>query len=205
MSKKNKRSIHVYCEEEIAYLREISPGRSNKEITRMFNEKFNLNLGEKAIATTRKRYGIKTGNDGRFKKGNVPWNKGKKGVNIGGKETQFKKGHIPANHRPVGSERITIDGYIEIKVAEPNKWRPKHQVIWEKHNGPIPDGHVVIFGDGNKQNLSIDNLILVSRKQLLGLNRYNLIQNHADLTKIATRIVDLKYKISERENQVRRN
>jgi len=33
-----------YTKEHIEYLREITPGRTNKEITKMFNEKFNLNI-----------------------------------------------------------------------------------------------------------------------------------------------------------------
>ena len=32
------------------------------------------------------------------------------------KATRFKKGDKPGNHRKVGSERITVDGYIEIKT-----------------------------------------------------------------------------------------
>ncbi len=72
--------MHFYTTKEIEYLRKITPGKSNREITRMFNKKFGLDIGEKAIAATRKRYEIKTGSDGRFKKGRTPWNKGKKGV-----------------------------------------------------------------------------------------------------------------------------
>ncbi len=33
----------------------------------------------------------------------------------------FAKGNVPPNHRPVGSERISKDGYIEVKVAEPKQ------------------------------------------------------------------------------------
>lgn len=54
-----------------------------------------------------------------------------------------------------------------------------------------------MFGDGDKNNLNINNLILVSRKQLLGLNRYNLIQDDIEFTRTAINIVDLRYKISE--------
>ena len=44
----------------------------------------------------------------------------------------FAKGNVPPNHRPVGSERISKDGYIEVKVAEPNKWRLKQRVVYEE-------------------------------------------------------------------------
>lgn len=189
-----------YTEEQIEYLREITPGRWNKEITQMFNDKFNTNRSEGAIRGARLRNGIHTGFNGAFPKGSTPWNKGKRGF-MGANATSFKKGEKPPNWVPIGTERTTIDGYPETKVQDgkgQKNWRGKHIVTWEKENGPLPKGHVIIFGDGDKDNLDIDNLICVTRKQLLGLNRHDLIQNDAELTKVGVNIVDLSYKISER-------
>ncbi|MEN6487843.1 MAG: HNH endonuclease [Smithella sp.] len=65
--------------------------------------------------------------------------------------TQFKKGNKPANWVPIGTERTNRDGYVEVKIADGrlNKnWKAKHIFIWETANGPVPKGHVVIFGDG---------------------------------------------------------
>ena len=102
----------------------------------------------------------------RFKKGSVPPNKGKKmspEVYEKVKETMFKKGNSPVNHREVGSERINVDGYIEIKVAEPNRWRLKHRFIWEQVNGEIPKGYNVQFKNHNRQDCRIENLYLICR------------------------------------------
>ena len=142
------------------------------------------------------RYKLNTGFNGQFQKGNIPANKGTKGLSRANK-TSFKKGCRPSNYREVGSERVTKDGYIEIKVG-PKEWKFKHQVIWEKYNGNIPRGHVVIFGDGNKENLDINNLILVTRKQLFILNRHALIKNDIELTKVAVNIAKVQEKINER-------
>ena len=79
----------------------------------------------------------------RFQNGSVPLNKGKKvspEIYAKMQPTMFKKGQTPVNHRDVGSERVNVDGYLEIKVAEPNRWRLKHRVIWEQVNGAIPKG-----------------------------------------------------------------
>ena len=191
--------MHFYSEEEIEYLIKVSSGRPNKEITRMFNEKFKLNISKKAISGTRKRHGIKNGLDGSFKKGHVPHNKGKKGISYEGmKPTQFKKDNKPHNYKPVGSERITKDGYVEIKIADPKTWKGKHILIWEAANGTVPKGHVIIFGDGNNRNFDINNLLLVSRAQLLILNSKNLIKNDAYLTKTGIVIASLHQKINER-------
>lgn len=39
------------------------------------------------------------------------------------------------------------------------------RVVWELHNGSIPDGMVIIFKDRNSFNCSIENLMLVTRRQ----------------------------------------
>lgn len=105
-----------------------------------------------------------------FASGHTPANKGKKmSPELYAKcaPTMFKKGNTPKNHREVGSERVNKDGYIEVKVAEPNKWRCKHRIIWEEANGPIERGYNVQFKDGNPQNISLENLYLISRAQQL--------------------------------------
>lgn len=106
-----------------------------------------------------------------FKSGHVPANKGKKlkpEIYEKIKHTMFKKGQTPICYRPVGSERVNKDGYIEIKVADPGTWRLKHRVIWEEAYGPIPAGHNVQFRNGDKQDLRIDNLYLISRAEQMG-------------------------------------
>lgn len=192
--------MHFYTQQEIEFLKEITPGKSNKEITKLFNKKFNLNLSEKAIAATRKRHKIKTGSDGRFEQGNVPFNKGTKGL-TGANKTSFKKGNKSHNWVPIGSERVTKDDYIQIKVQEgkfQHNWKGKHILIYEEHNGPVPKGHNVIFGDGNNRNFDIDNLVLVTKAQMLFLNRHSLIKNSAEITKIGIAVADIDRKINQK-------
>lgn len=196
---KNK-ALHIWSNEEKEYLEEITPGHHYKEIQELMKEKFNLDLTMNQIKGAIGRYKLNTGFTGQFNKGHVPDNKGMKGICAKGCEkTWFKKGQKPINHKPVGSERVNVDGYVEVKIKEPNKWRLKHQVVWEEHNGLIPQGHAVIFGDGNLGNLDINNLILVSRQQLLILNRNKLIQKDANLTRTAVIVADIYQKISERK------
>ncbi|MFL0196442.1 HNH endonuclease signature motif containing protein [Clostridium sp. WILCCON 0269] len=194
--------LHIWSEEEKEYLKQITPGHHYKEIQELMNKKFNLDFTMDQIKNAISRYKLNTGFTGQFKKGHIPANKGKTGMCAEGcKKTWFKKGSTPINHKPLGSERVNIYGYTEVKIAEPNKWRLKHQIIWEKYNGPIPKGHVVIFGNGDRGDFELDNLILVSKKQLLILNRNKLIQKDADLTRTAIIIADIHQKISERRNK----
>lgn len=188
-----------YTKEQLEYLKELcEQGLFNKEITEKFNKKFRQSRSERAISSIRGKYGITTNARKVWGKGTIPWNKGKKGY-MGANKTSFKKGDIPATHRPVGSERIcSKDGYTYIKIAEPSQWELKHRVIWEKHNGPLPDSHTIMFGDRDKRNFDINNLICVSRAQLLKFNQLDLIQDDADLTRTAVNIVNLSLKIGER-------
>jgi hypothetical protein len=135
-----------------------------------------------------------------FKKGMTPWNKGKKGTG-GWEPTQFKKGKMPWNYKPVGTERINTDGYVEIKIADPKTWKGKHIIIWEEANGPVPKGHVLIFADGNQQNVTVENLLLVSRRELAVMNKRGLISGDSELTKTGVVIADIYLKIGERKRK----
>lgn len=199
------RVLHIWNDEEKEYLKEITPGHHYIEIQKMIDEKFDLKLNLNQIKGAISRYKFNTGFTGKFNKGNIPFNKGIKGTEYlskeslkGMKKTQFKLGQSPVNWRPVGSERITVDGYTEVKTLEPNKWRLKHQVVWEKYNGLIPKKHVVIFADGDKSNFNIKNLILISRSKLLIMNKNKLIYNNAELTKMGIVIASIQEKISKR-------
>ena len=66
------------------------------------------------------------------------------------KRTMFKKGNKPLNHREVGSERINVDGYVEIKVAEPATWKLKQRVVYEEyHKVKLTSNDTIIFLDSN--------------------------------------------------------
>lgn len=164
-------------------------------------------------AACRLRRGDEVGKDYRFKPGIVPHNKGKRqpGWAPGRmSETQFKKGERSgraAEHvMPLGSTRL-IDGYLYRKIDEiPNvphtrNWRCEHFLIWEKVNGPIPSGHVLVFKDRDRTHIALDNLELISRADLA---RRNSIHNLPESLKEVIRLnASLKRRIRriEREEQ----
>lgn len=185
-----------YTDEMIEFLKEITPGKTYVEVTELFNEKYKLGVTPPKIKSLLNRKRIKTGTTGCFRKGFIPWNKGKKGY-IGANKTSFKKGNKPANWKPVGSERIDSNEYTLIKVAEPNKWVFKHRMIYEQKYGEIPKGAVIIFADGNKNNLNIDNLLCVTRDELKVLNKCRLISSVPELTKTGLNVAKLKIKLAE--------
>ena len=133
--------------------------------------------------------------DTRFKKGFTPWNKG---IKTGLKPTNgFKKGFSPWHTRELYSERVDKNGYILIKIDKLNKWVRKHRWLYEQEHGAIPENGIIIFADGNKNNLNIDNLLCVTRNELKVLNKCRLISSVAKLTKTGLNVAKLKIKLAE--------
>jgi hypothetical protein len=187
---KNKKPQHRWTDEEKEYLASIVKGKTYKELLVLMNERFDYEFSSQQIESALRRYNLKTGNTGQFEKYQEPWNKGLKGY-IGANKTSFKKGTIPPNYKPAGTERFAKDGYIEVKVKDPNVWELKHRYIYKKHYGDIPKGHNVIFADTDKTNFNIDNLILVSKAEMLILNKNKLIFEDKDFTKVGVNIAKL--------------
>lgn len=198
VSKRKPTGPIVFSKEVQDFIANNIKGTRIPDLVNMVNKTFNTSYTYTQISGYTKRYGLKNGLDTTFKKGNIPFNKGLKGQYAPGSEKGwFKKGQVPVNHREVGSERISKDGYIEIKVAEPNKWKLKHRVVWEQHNGQVPQNRVVIFLDGNKLNVDISNLALISRSELKIMNQIGLKYGNTEATKVGVMIakaIDTKNK-----------
>lgn len=118
-----------------------------------------------------------------FQKGNTPWHAGKKITpHPNSIKTQFKKGENTGKDNPkwvpIGSSRVTHDGYLQIKVNDDlplhNRWKSYHVIVWEQANGPVPDGCSVSFKNGlrasTKNEIKLENLELISNADLLRKN-----------------------------------
>lgn len=178
-----------------------------KDMARMVNEKFGTNFTAEQIKCYRSRYMLDSGLTGYFPKGNIPPNKDKKmsaEAYAKAAPTMFKKGHRPHNAHPVGTERVdSKDGYIYVKIAEPNVWKQKHHILWEEYHGPIPKGHVITFLDGNKNNVVIENLAMITNAENLTLIRNKLRKTDPELTKAGINIAKLYVKSNELKKEKR--
>jgi hypothetical protein len=175
----HSRSGRIFTPEQIRFLQDNYAGKSAAAMTEMFNLAFQTAITLQQIRTAVHNRGINSGRTGRFEKGLTPWNRDKKGY-IGANPTSFVKGNRPANWQPLGTERIdSKDGFILVKIAErnpytgaPTRYKHKHVHVWETLHGPVPKGHVVAFRDGIKINCEPDNLMLLTRAELLVLNQH---------------------------------
>lgn len=195
------------------YITELTPGRTTKEVARLVNERFGEGtITPKQVLAFKKNHHLHSGLEGKFKKGSVPYIKGKKLEEVltpegleRSKTTRYKKGNIPWTRKPIGTISKARDGYLWIKYRESrgNKgrdgWMQLHRYIWQQHNGPIPDGHIVIFLDGNRENCDIRNLAAVSKAEHIEMTRSELRSGDPDLT--ATGIAVAKLITTTREKK----
>src|SRR5690606_9262996 len=143
---------------------------------------------------------------GRFSPGQTPWNAGLKGWQAGGRsrETQFKPGVKPPNtRRPIGAERTSKDEILYRKAADTGTKRDDskavHELVCESHNGPLPDGHIVIFRDGNRANFEPDNLQAITRAD--NMRRNSISRYGEDYRSAAIQLGWFKRKLNKLEKE----
>ncbi len=157
------------CNKEImAYLIKNQKGRSNKELTEMVNKKFGKNLKESSIKRYKNLEHLKSGRD-----------------------TKYKVIH------EIGAER-EFYGYIKVKVGQPNTWKYKGVIEWEKHHGEVPKGYNIIYLDGNRKNANIENLACVSNAELGGMAKYGKANGNVELRKAQVNLAKLRQAIKKR-------
>jgi hypothetical protein len=186
----------IYSAEELAWL-DTNRLMPIGDYARAFNERFGREVAAVNLHALRKRQGWKTGRMGFFEKGKAPHNKGKKcepgrgGNHPNARRTHFTKGErrgvAVKLYKPVGTERLAKDGYLERKIHDgmplQSRWRAVHLIRWEEANGPVPKGHALKCLDGNRLNTEPANWEAVPRAllpRLAGGNRYRRVLAYDD-------------------------
>jgi hypothetical protein len=135
--------IEPYTDEQKEFLIKCGGELSTKELAKALNEKFQTNHSDGSVRTVAKKLGVRKSKNCR---------------------TRF----CAESGEPLGSEKI-IAGYKYIKVSKSNggfykDWKRESTIVWEQHNGEIPNGYMVVMLDGNKLNTNIENLCMISKK-----------------------------------------
>lgn len=128
------------------------------------------------------------GEEYRFKKGNIPWNSGTVGV-LKANRTSFTKNTIRrSDYKTVHVNNRKDRGVVECtitlehstvpvfdkrynRVYEYHRRVPYSRYLMDLYGINIPKGYVVFHKDGDGSNNDLDNLLIVSRKDLIRLNK----------------------------------
>lgn len=185
-------------------------GTGHRQMCEQLFEQFSVQYTPEQIKQYYARNGLNSGLTGYFKKGHCPY-RPKPGVHAQGCEkTWFKPGQTPHNIKPIGYERTTRDGYIEVKIkmrksrpGSNDNFAPKHRIIWEREHGPLPPGYVIVFKDGNRQNLDPDNLAAVTKQERLDMNRHDLFSSDPQATETGILLARLRTTASQKEKEIK--
>jgi len=130
---------------------------------------------------------------------------------------KFKQ-ELGKNAFAIGTEVVdSWSDFIRVRVETgtgicgKKRWKWKHYIEWEKHNGrPVPKGMRIIFKDGDKRNFAPENLELttlaaVSARAFANhMSKPAEVQKAISLTKRIEREVDDQIRGKEEEGPKRR-
>lgn len=173
-----------YSVEELAWIEERHtwPRETLCEVFVLLFDRPDVTVG--LLNALCKRKGWFTGRTGRFEQGREPGNKGKRcpegvgGRHPNARKTQFqpgvRRGVAVRLYKPVGTERISKDGYRERKIHDgmplQSRWRAVHLIEWEALNGPLPEGYCLKCLGDDRLNTDPANWEAIPRALLPRLN-----------------------------------
>lgn len=104
-------------------------------------------------------------------------------------------GYVPKASKPVGAERVDKGQTVMVKVAQPNLWKPKTQVIM----GYDPKENQAIFLDGNSLNVTPENIVVVSKKVHARLAKNGWLNSSNGVLMAGIKWSELHYALKEME------
>jgi len=162
--KKKKRKVRPglkrkskFTQEHFEWLKKNVKGCAYKKLATQFNETFNTGFTGLQIRSYCHDKGLHNG--------------------LPSRDHYYKLGDSYFNDRGFEMIKVSMTG------KDKERWRPKHHLVWESVNGPVPKDHKVIFADRDKTNFELDNLILIPRNVFASVHLKGFYSHNADLTK----------------------
>lgn len=215
--RKNRRGYRkirskLFPEEVAVFILENYKGIGPKQMAAVLNEKFGSSYTKDQLKSYYNNHNLNSGLTGRYEKGNVPYTKGKSWDEYMSPEgrqnsmkTTYKKGDMPHNTVPVGTITKTEDGYtlekVKAKGGQWDRWMLRHRRVWEENFGPIPEGMMVGFKDGNKENCDPQNLMLLTKGENAELNGRGLRFSNPEQTEAGLLVAKMHQAVKKRRQE----
>lgn len=200
---------HHYTSEERKFFEDYVPGHLLSEIREEFIRRFGWEISLMQVRGYICNHHLQSGINCCFKKGHVPVNKGKPmppEVREKVAATMFQKGQAPHNTAKIGEIR-DVGGYLYVKVDDQQKvrkqvnWRKLHYQVWEEANGPVPEGCIITFVDGDPHNVELSNLMCISRSDHAVMNKLKLRGLDRDTMEMGVATSKIICKLAEIDNR----
>jgi len=194
LPKKGHPNYTYYSKEEEACIRELYyQVDTYKELARVVNEKFHNNRTTEQLRDKCTKYmGLK-----------------------GHMKNMTTFAHKEKEQLPLGTIRRGQNGCTYIKVMDVPKdkakcvsgyqepyWLPIQKKIYQDAYGEIPSDKMVVFLDGNYENLSLDNLYCTDRKVSMILSSNRWWSENKELTLTAIKWAELFYTIKNKKEKM---
>lgn len=184
-------SKKILTDEQEAFFAANQYGLLREELANLMNETFGLQLTINQVKELRHRMNLTAGPAELYAK-RIKKNSGR-----------FTKNQRPHNFMPVGAEVIRDDGYLWRKIAEPRTWKQVHILMWEEANGPLKKGEKVTFLNGDRMDIRLENLALITSSINSILIRKKLRFADAEMTRAGINVARLiqAYRKKEKESR----
>jgi len=171
LPKKPKLFPTMFTPEVDAYLIENAYNYTSSDLAQKVQEKFGITPATQTITERLNNLGVHRGS------------------------TYLPDGYIPRASKPIGTERIDKGRTVMVKVAQPNVWKPKVQVV----TGYDPKKSQAIFLDGNSLNVTPENIVIVSKKVHARLAKNGWLNSNNEVLMAGIKWSELHYALREME------
>ena len=150
-----------YTEEFEIFVKENISKYTKEDFILLLEKKFKLKISKNALKSYIRKHNIKD------------------------RYIDFKKNMVRSTPKhPIGAERMTKDGIL-IKVAQPNVWKRKARVMYEKyHNCKLNASDYILFLNQDRNDFSKENLIKSSNREQCYLHNWGTFSSDPRLTKL---------------------
>lgn len=184
-----------YTNEQLDFLRTNQKKLTRRQLSELFNDRFNTDRSERAIADVCKRR--KWYNDNLPGQINgVSWAKGLSGDEYRSHFTEESFRSLNKIKKTIGDE-VVFNGFPYVFVSDDTslKYRdrmiPKSRFVWERAYGSVLKGHVILHLDRNRMNCDLNNLISVPVSYMFEMNKNGWYKENADITLTAIKLCEL--------------
>lgn len=155
------------------YIRENASKYTKEELRQLIQNKFNIQMSSEALRRYINRHKIN-------------------------KYIDYKKYNVRDVYKaPIGTEQITNEG-VFIKIAQPDVWRRKSRVMYEKyHDCKLDDDDYIIFLNQDNNDFSKNNLVKSNRKEIAYLHNKDMFSKKKELTQLGILTAKLMIKVKE--------